>query len=251
MSFVRRSKYALDVADEQPEDTIYLIPLMLEECSIPERLRRLQWVELFEANGYEQLLRTLRHRSPCLSSGGEIKQRGDGRQPTWNRLEAVFRRGQERRPGSVTRTPKWFVGIAYLSLFINIYFFLNSRQEDFIAMLSSALKNSQSQLPSGTQNKLYDIAGKIVNFDGNGIADVEITLSRSDGRSIPKRTDNKGEFYISDIAPGDYLITYQLKYGQPIQRKIYTTPNTVTLFVANGNDSNMLLLDKRTGRFLP
>src|SRR5215211_2263375 len=32
-------KYALDVADEQPDDTIYLIPVKLEECDIPPRLR--------------------------------------------------------------------------------------------------------------------------------------------------------------------------------------------------------------------
>jgi diadenosine tetraphosphatase ApaH/serine/threonine PP2A family protein phosphatase len=33
-------RYALDVADEQPEGAIFLIPLRLEECEVPERLRR-------------------------------------------------------------------------------------------------------------------------------------------------------------------------------------------------------------------
>jgi hypothetical protein len=33
-------KYALDVADEQPEGAIFLIPLKLQECEVPERLRR-------------------------------------------------------------------------------------------------------------------------------------------------------------------------------------------------------------------
>jgi len=31
-------KYALDAADEQPEGTIFLVPLKLEECDVPERL---------------------------------------------------------------------------------------------------------------------------------------------------------------------------------------------------------------------
>ncbi len=41
-------KYALDVADEQPEGTIFLIPLRLEPCEIPNRLHRWHWVNLFE-----------------------------------------------------------------------------------------------------------------------------------------------------------------------------------------------------------
>jgi tetratricopeptide (TPR) repeat protein len=56
-------QYALDVADQQPEDTIYLIPLKLEECDIPERLRRWHWVNLFEPAGYERLLNALKRRA--------------------------------------------------------------------------------------------------------------------------------------------------------------------------------------------
>lgn len=56
-------KLALDVADEQPEGTIFVIPVKLEECDVPERLRHLQWVNLFEERGYERLLRALDKRS--------------------------------------------------------------------------------------------------------------------------------------------------------------------------------------------
>lgn len=50
---------ALDVADEQPEGRIFLIPARLEECDPPERLQRLQWVNLFEDNGYINLVKSL------------------------------------------------------------------------------------------------------------------------------------------------------------------------------------------------
>lgn len=53
-------KHVLDVADEQPEGTIFLVPVRLEPCDVPERLRRWQWVDLFEENGYPRLLRALR-----------------------------------------------------------------------------------------------------------------------------------------------------------------------------------------------
>jgi transcriptional regulator with XRE-family HTH domain len=51
---------ALDVADEQPEGSIFLIPVRLEDCEVPERLRRWNWVDLFKKSGYERLLRVLK-----------------------------------------------------------------------------------------------------------------------------------------------------------------------------------------------
>jgi formylglycine-generating enzyme required for sulfatase activity len=59
-------RYALDVADEQIEGAIFLIPLRLEECEVPERLRRWQWESLFQEKGYERLLRALRARAEAL-----------------------------------------------------------------------------------------------------------------------------------------------------------------------------------------
>jgi hypothetical protein len=52
-------KCALDAAEEQPEGKIFLIPARLEECPMPERLKHLHWVNLFEPNGYDRLLRAL------------------------------------------------------------------------------------------------------------------------------------------------------------------------------------------------
>jgi len=62
-------KYALDVAEEQPEGTIFLIPLKLEECDVPERLGRWHWVNYFEENGYERLMSSLRMRAETISFG--------------------------------------------------------------------------------------------------------------------------------------------------------------------------------------
>jgi hypothetical protein len=53
-------KYALDVADEQPEGKIFLIPVRLEDCEIPGRLEDLQWVNLYDDRGVERLLRSLK-----------------------------------------------------------------------------------------------------------------------------------------------------------------------------------------------
>lgn len=51
--------FALDVAEEQPEGKIFLIPLRLEECIVPQRLSRWHWVDYFHEAGYERLMRAL------------------------------------------------------------------------------------------------------------------------------------------------------------------------------------------------
>jgi formylglycine-generating enzyme required for sulfatase activity len=52
-------KWALDVLDQTPEGTIYLIPARLEECQAPDRLSQLHWVELFEPDGFGKLKQAL------------------------------------------------------------------------------------------------------------------------------------------------------------------------------------------------
>jgi CheY-like chemotaxis protein len=55
-------RHALNVAEEKPEGTIFLILLRLEECEVPDKLRRWQWVDLFAPKGYEKLVRALHKR---------------------------------------------------------------------------------------------------------------------------------------------------------------------------------------------
>lgn len=53
--------HALDIADEQPEDAIYLVPVRLEPCPLPSRVSRYQAIDLFEDDGYARLEATLKH----------------------------------------------------------------------------------------------------------------------------------------------------------------------------------------------
>ncbi len=56
-------KDVLDLADLQPEGTIFLIPVRLDTCKVPERLGRWQWVNFFEDQGYELLSKSLHTRA--------------------------------------------------------------------------------------------------------------------------------------------------------------------------------------------
>jgi hypothetical protein len=55
-------KYALDVADEQPEGQIFIIPARLEDCVVPERLKKWHRLDLFKPDGESRLLRALSER---------------------------------------------------------------------------------------------------------------------------------------------------------------------------------------------
>lgn len=49
-------KTALDNWEEKLIDDIYLIPVRLEVCDAPETLSQLQWVDLYDPNGWAKLL---------------------------------------------------------------------------------------------------------------------------------------------------------------------------------------------------
>jgi formylglycine-generating enzyme required for sulfatase activity len=59
-------KYAIDKADEKPEGTIFIIPVRLQECEVPRRLERWQWIDLFEKADYDRLLNSLTIRAKSL-----------------------------------------------------------------------------------------------------------------------------------------------------------------------------------------
>src|SRR5436305_10758809 len=49
VGFVHREiKLALEVADEQPEGSIFIITFRLDNCNVPDRLRHMQWIDFFE-----------------------------------------------------------------------------------------------------------------------------------------------------------------------------------------------------------
>lgn len=72
--FQKEIKYALDIAEEKPEGTIYIIPVRVDDTAIPQRLRLLQWVNLHEKTGQSLLVESLKRRANSL--GIEIGERG-------------------------------------------------------------------------------------------------------------------------------------------------------------------------------
>jgi hypothetical protein len=72
-------RFALDIADEKPDGAVFIIPVRLEACDIPERLSRWQYVNLFESDGYERLSTALRAQAEMRLVEGFVKSSGHER----------------------------------------------------------------------------------------------------------------------------------------------------------------------------
>lgn len=70
-------RLALDTAMEKPEGEIFIIPARLEECETLESLRKWHWVDLFENEGYEMLMRALRARANKI--GAVLQSQSDSK----------------------------------------------------------------------------------------------------------------------------------------------------------------------------
>lgn len=86
-------KFALDIAEEKPEGTIFLIPARLEECIVPERLSRWQWVDLYEENGFVRLLRSLKLRADAVGATMEPTSYENADREIERRLKQLYTEG--------------------------------------------------------------------------------------------------------------------------------------------------------------
>jgi formylglycine-generating enzyme required for sulfatase activity len=61
-------KLALDIASEKPEGVIFLIPLLLESCKVPDSLASRQWVNYYDDldNNHKLLVKALQKRADNL-----------------------------------------------------------------------------------------------------------------------------------------------------------------------------------------
>jgi hypothetical protein len=53
-------KEALDIADKMPDGEIFIIPVRLEECTVPERLSKWQWIDIFRPHGFRKIVGMLK-----------------------------------------------------------------------------------------------------------------------------------------------------------------------------------------------
>ena len=67
-------KTALEEADLLPKGEIFIIPARLEVCDVLDDLKRWHWVDLFDENGYENLMRALRLQADRIGATLQVKR---------------------------------------------------------------------------------------------------------------------------------------------------------------------------------
>jgi outer membrane protein assembly factor BamD (BamD/ComL family) len=85
--------FALDKKKKKPEGAIFLIPARLEDCIVPDRLSRWQWVDLFEEDGFIKLLRSLKLRADKVGAIITPSSYEYGDDETERRLDQYYTEG--------------------------------------------------------------------------------------------------------------------------------------------------------------
>ena len=86
----RELRIILDFADYKPEGTLYIIPVRLEECEPPRRLRTWQYADYFEGQrdrAFQRLLVSLKRRADSLDLQNNLGQSADISDQTKNNIE--------------------------------------------------------------------------------------------------------------------------------------------------------------------
>jgi serine phosphatase RsbU (regulator of sigma subunit) len=94
-------RYALDAADRQPEGAIYIVPVRLDECAMPDRLRRWHWVDLFKQGGHDRLVAALRLRASALED--VVSVRSDEKDNLQSEVEAAVLRREQAILGALSQ----------------------------------------------------------------------------------------------------------------------------------------------------
>ena len=56
---------ALEIMDRRPDGSVFIVPVRLDDCEVPEKLRRWQWIDIRKRGGYNRL------RDALISHGAE------------------------------------------------------------------------------------------------------------------------------------------------------------------------------------
>lgn len=65
--FQKEIKKALQIWEEKLEDDIFLIPARLDDCDVPDRLSKFQYTNLYESNGWDKLVESIKYASNKLN----------------------------------------------------------------------------------------------------------------------------------------------------------------------------------------
>ena len=164
----REIRFALGVADEKPEDTIFIVPLKLEECEVPRRLKQWQWINYFQGDGYSRLFASLVKRAeqigatvsaPMTPSVQEIRELKE-KTPT-----TVFEKATEAAQFVLQKT----------NIRPQIGLILGSGLKDYARESADSMVVSYKEIPHFPASTVPGHAGEVVISEYRGVPLVAMT----------------------------------------------------------------------------
>lgn len=67
--------FALEAETKQPEGSIFIVPIRFEKTKVPDRIKKWQYVDWYDKDGYEKIYRTLLTRAANIGVNGPIRRR--------------------------------------------------------------------------------------------------------------------------------------------------------------------------------
>jgi formylglycine-generating enzyme required for sulfatase activity len=133
-------RLVLDAAQYQPEGRVFIIPVRLEDCTLPIRLRQWHYADLFTTGGYERLRSALNARAKGREGASVLN-------PTANDRAVIRQRAPNRL----------FVGVAIVLLLLatGVTCVIGYRPRHHASIVSKA------STPVVTQNPEYEPPGMV------------------------------------------------------------------------------------------
>jgi Tol biopolymer transport system component len=140
-------KDALDIWRRMFESDIYLIPVRLEDCKVPESLRDFQWVNLFEKDGWTRLVKAIQvGMERRTASAGEAVPRVSLPDLKQIRTQELYEQGI-----NALITGKWEKAITSFEQVIEI----NKHYKDAKFRLEEAQRQRERALPPVYEEAYY------------------------------------------------------------------------------------------------
>jgi hypothetical protein len=97
----REFKLALDVIQELPDDSVFVIPVRLESCDVPERFRDFHWIDFFEDRDFSKIIDAIKaweENRRAISSTPEIDSKTATEPPSESTTSWVAEQAGEPDP---------------------------------------------------------------------------------------------------------------------------------------------------------
>ena len=143
----REFKVALDFVEEKLEDDVYLIPLRINDCIIPEKLSKFQWIEYDTDNCFPLILSSLSlQREKYLEQERKLIAAKE--------IFAYEEHKQNFEYGNNTR----------FTISTN-YFQFTDNDNPNLTELNAIIKGKQADYIASSRKNFYNVSGELIELD--------------------------------------------------------------------------------------